>query len=344
MKKTFLYPFLVVTAVFFLTTTLWSAGLVEDTREAIRLGKFDRALKLLNVALEENPLDTNAHLLMTEYYLALQDFGSAELSTERTLVLNRSYAPLVAQAYYLAGERAMRDHLRQALALYETAVALDPSFRTKVRGKYMTIGDDMLARGAFTTALSAYTQEIGLNPAVRKVVADTVFVRGQSLLGNNDRTAEVLFSYVVSLDPSYSSRITKAKTDHELYLLSRAREAMDEERRRLGEQSPGDISKDVADRVAPSPVWETVFREEYIGRGMDDEDDTIIAPSFGPEVWPGDRIVVTGREFQFYDDGWKIHRGGFKTIGKSLAVDGMVGIRAGRGEKVTLEIQRPVER
>ena len=230
MKAKFVYPLLLVLILFFQAGAAWSANaLVEDTREAIRLGQYDRALKLLEAALEENPLDTNAHLLMTEYYLAIQDYGSAELSTERTLVLNRSYTPLVAQAYYVAGERAMRrNQLPQALALYETAVALDPAVRSRVRGKYLIIGNDLLTRGVFTTALSAYTQEIGLNPAVKKTVAETVFLRGQSLLGSNDRSAEMLFSYAVSLDSSYGPKVAKTKVDYEQDLLSHAQAAPDE--------------------------------------------------------------------------------------------------------------------
>jgi len=225
MRTERLSRFLLLTLIFVLHAgAVWSAGsLVEDTREAIRLGKYDRALKFLEAALEENPLDTNAHLLMTEYYLAIQNYGSAELSVERTLVLNRNYAPLVAQAYCLAGERAMkRNQLPQALALYETAVALDPAVKGRVKGKYLVIGNDLLTRGVFATALSAYTQEIGINSSAKKAVADTVFLRGQSLIGSNEKAAETLFSYAVSLDSSYGPKVAKAKEDYGLDLLSRA--------------------------------------------------------------------------------------------------------------------------
>lgn len=344
MKTKSLYVFLFALLMFFLQVGVaWSGNLVEETREAIRLGKYDHALKLLEAALDENPVDTNAHLLMTEYYLAVQDYRSAELSTERTLVLNRDYAPLVAQAYYIAGERAMRNHLPPALALYETAVALDPAFKNKVRGKYMVIGNDMLARGVFSRALSAYNQEITLDPAAKKTVADAVFVRGQFLLGSNDRAAEMLFSYVVSLDSSYSLRVAKVKGDYGLDLLGRAQAARGEERWRLREQSLRYVSKEIVDIAVPPPVWETVFREEYIGKGMNDEEGVIVTPRFGTEVRPGDKIVVTGREFQFFENGWKTHRGRFESISRSLAGDRMVGIRAGQGEKVTLEVQRPAE-
>jgi tetratricopeptide (TPR) repeat protein len=194
--------------------SVWSGSLADDAREAIRLEKYDRALKLLNDALTENPLSTNAHLLMVEYYLALQDYGAAELSTERPLVLNRGYAPLVAQAYYVAAERAMRrSQLPQALALYETAVAIDPAVKSKVKGKYMAIGNDLLTRGMIAKALSAYTQEVGINPAARKSVADTVFARGQALLGINDKGAETLFSFAVSLDFSYGPKAARAKEE-----------------------------------------------------------------------------------------------------------------------------------
>jgi tetratricopeptide (TPR) repeat protein len=262
MRIKFLGPLLLVVLILFLQAgTVWSANLVEDTREAIRLGKYDRALKLLNAALEENSVDTNAHLLMTEYYLAIQDYDSAELSTERTLVLNRSYAPVVAQAYYLAGERAMRrNQPPQALALYETAIAIDPALRGRVKGKYMIIGDDLLNRGVFTTALRAYTQEIGLNPATKKSVADTVFPRGQSLLGNDDKAAEMLFSYAVSLDSSYGPKVAKAKADYGLGLLSRAQAATGEERSRLKEQSLRYVSKEIADQAVPPPVDESSGR------------------------------------------------------------------------------------
>jgi tetratricopeptide (TPR) repeat protein len=264
MKTKSLYPLLLVVLIILLQVgTLWSAGLVEDTREAIRLGKYDRALKLIDAALEENPLDTNAHLLMTEYCLTVQDYGSAELSTERTLVLNRSYAPLVAQAYYVAGERAMRNHLPQALALYETAVAIDPAFRSRVKGRYMIIGNDLLIRGIFATALSAYTQEIGLDPAAKKAVADTVFLRAQSLIGSNDKAAETLFSYVVSLDSSYGPKVAKAKGDYGLDLLGRAQAATGEERRRLKEQSLRYVPKEIADQAVPPPVEDGVQEKAY---------------------------------------------------------------------------------
>jgi tetratricopeptide (TPR) repeat protein len=255
MKAKYTYALLLVLAMlFFRVGGAWPANLVDDTREAIRLGKYDRAAKLLDAALDKNPVDVNAHLLMTEYYLALQDYGSAELSTERTLVLNRTYAPLIAQAYYNAAERAvMRKQPAQALALYETAVALDPTFRGRVRGKYMAVGNDLLAQGRFQTALAAYNQEVGVNPAAKKSVADAVFPRGKSLLGNNDKAAEMLFSYVASLDSSYGPKASQASLDYGMDLLNRARAATGEERQKLKEESLRYVSKEIADQVVPPP-------------------------------------------------------------------------------------------
>ncbi len=345
MRARYLYSFLLVAVIFFLQTgVVWPTTPVEDTREAIRLGKYDRALRLLDAALDENPTDTNAHLLMTEYYLALQDYGSAELSTERTLVLNRSYAPLVAQAYYIAGERAMnRNQPAQALALYETAVALDPDFKSRVKGKYVTVGNGLLAQRKFDAALSAYVQEVGLNPTAKTSIADAVFAHGQSLLGNDDKAAEKLFAYAVSLDSSYSPKAARARLDYGLDLLRRARTATGEERRRLREQSLRYVSREVADQTVPQPVWNTVFKEEYVGRGMNDEDGAIMTPHFGTEVKPGDRIVVTGKEFQFFENGWKTYTGSLETTAGPSAVDTRVGIRAKRGELVTLEVQRSID-
>ena len=345
MRVKYVYALFLVASILFLQAgNLWPSTLVDDTRGAIRTGKYDVALKLLETALDRNPVDTNAHLLMTEYYLAIQDYGSAELSTERTLVLNRTYAPLVAQAYYIAGERATnRKQPAQALALYETAVALDPAFQSRVRGKYMTIGNDLLAERKFSTALSAYAQEAGLNPAAKRNIADTVFAHGQSLLGNNNKAAEMLFAYAASLDPSYGPKAGKARSDYGLDLLNRARAATGEERRRLKEESLHYVSKEIADQAVPPPVWSTVFKEVYVGTGMNDEDGAIKTPHFGTEVKPGDRIVVTGREFQFFEDGWKMHTGSFETISRSSAADKSVGIRARRGESVTLEVQRSID-
>jgi tetratricopeptide (TPR) repeat protein len=345
MRTKFFYPLLLAVLILSVQAgSVWSATSLDSARESIRLGKYDRALKLLNAALEENPIDTDAHLAMTEYYLALQDYRSAELSTERVLVLNPSYAPAVGQAYYAAGERAMKQNQPpQALALYETAIAVDPALKSRVKGKYMTIGNDLLARGRFTTALSAYTQEIWINPAVKKTVADTVFSRGQALLGSNDKAAEMLFSHAVSLDSSYGPKVAQAKTSYGQDLLSRAKTTTGEERRRLKEQSLRYVSKEVADQAVPPAVWKTVFKEEYTGKGMNDEDGVIMTPRFGTEVKPGDRIVIAGKEFQFLDNGWQTHRGSFETISKSMAADKMVGIRAERGEKVILEVQRLID-
>lgn len=362
MRPKHLCPFLLVASIFlFHAGAVWCANLVDDTREAIRLGKYDRALRLLDAALDENPVDTNAHLLMTEYYLAIQDYGAAELSTERTLVLNRGYAPLVAQAYYIAGEKAAgRKQPARALALYETAVALDPAFRGRMKGKYMALADDLVARRRVAAALSAYNRELEINPAGRKSIAVAALAHGQSLLESNgkvtgragepageratERAAEKLFSYAASLDPSCGPGAAVARLAYGLDLLKRAQAATGEERRRLREQSLRYVSKETADQALPPPVWTTVFRQEYAGRGMSDEDGVILTPYLGREVKPGDRIVVTGKEFQFFEDGWKTHTGTYETTGASPAADGRVGIRAGRGEPVTLEVQRLMDR
>jgi tetratricopeptide (TPR) repeat protein len=345
MRARHFHSFLFVVAVLLLSSgPAWPGSLVDDTREALRLGKYDHALKLLDAALDENAVDVNAHLLMTEYYLAIQDYPSAELSTERTLVLNRDYAPLIAQGYYNAAERAMgRRQAGYALALYEMAGALDPAFRGRMKGKYMAVGRDLLAQRRFATALNAYNQELTLNPGAKKSIADAVFVHGQSLLGNNDKAAEKLFSYAVSLDSSWGQRVAGVRLDHGLSLLRRAQAATGEERRKLKEQSLRYVSREMADQAVPPPVWTTVFREEYAGRGLNDEDGVIMTPRFGEEVRQGDRIVVIGKEFQLFEDGWKTHTGTYETIGKSPMNDSRVGIRARRGEMITLEVQRSVE-
>jgi hypothetical protein len=57
-------------------------------------------------------------------------------------------------------------------------------------------------------------------------------------------------------------------------------------------------------------------------------------------VKPGDKIVVTGREFQFLDETWKAHKGSWEVVNRSSFTDKMIGLRARRGEKITLEIER----
>jgi tetratricopeptide (TPR) repeat protein len=322
----------------------WSATAAENAREAIRVGKYDQALKIIDGMLDENPIDPNAHLEMTEYYLALQDYRAAELSCERTLVANRSYAPHVAQVYYGAAERAMKQNqLPQALALYETAITLDGNLKNWVRGKYLSIGHGLLARGKFATAVSAYNQEIGLNPVVKKTIADTVFPFGFSLLGTNDKVAEMLLSYAVSLDSSYSPKATQVRMDYGLDLLNRARVATGEQRWKLREQSLRYVSKDIVDIEVPAPGWVTVFKQEYMGKGMNDEDGVIMTPHFGTDVKPGERIVITGKEFQFLEEVWKNYKGSFEIISKSMATDKIIGIRAKKGERITMEVQKLID-
>jgi tetratricopeptide (TPR) repeat protein len=319
----------------------WSATPLESAREAIRVGKYDAALKFLDAALEENPVDTNAHLGMTEYYLSLQNYSEAELSAERTLVLNPSYATVVGQAYYAAGERAVKSNQpSHALALYETAVSVAPALKNQVRGKYTIIGNSLMAKEKFSTALSAYTQEIAVNPTAKKGIADFVFLTGQSLLASNEKAAERLFSYSASLDSSYSPKVAQAKADYGQELLTHAKAATGEERRRLKEQSLRYVSKEVADQAIPQPVWKAVLKEEYVGKGMNDEDGVIVTPHFGIQVKPGDKIVVTGKEFQFLRDKWETYTGSFETISKSVAAGEMIGIRASRGERIIIEINR----
>jgi tetratricopeptide (TPR) repeat protein len=320
----------------------WSATSLETAREAIRFGKYDGALKILTSALQENPVDTNAHLGMTEYYLALQNYPEAQLSAERTIVLNPAYATVVGHAYYAAGDRSMKlNQPSRSLALYETALAFAPTLKSQARGKYLAVGNALTAKGSFPTAISAYTQEIGLNPAAKKIIADSVFLKGQSLLGTDDKDADRLFAYSTSLDSSYGPRAAQARTDYGLDLINRAKVASGEERMKLREHALRYLSKEIVDQAVPPPIWKTTLKEEYIGKGLNDEGGVIVTPRFGTQIKPGDRIVVTGREFQFLKDRWETHAGSFETINRSTEEDKMVGIRAPGGEKIVLQVDRP---
>ena len=322
----------------------WSATPLENAREAIRLGRLDGALKILTAALQENPVDTNAHLGMTEYYLAIRDYPEAGLAAERTIVLNPGYATVVGHAYYAAAERAVKSNQpSRALALYETAFAFTPPLKNQARGKYLAIGDGLLARGSFSTAINAYTREISLNPAAKRVIADSVFLKGQSLLGINDKDADRLFAYSASLDPSYGPRAAQARTDYAHDLLNRASLATGGDRIKLREQALRYLPQETVDQAAPPPAWRTVLKDSYVGKGMNDEDGMITTPRFGTQIKPGDRIIVTGREFQFLKDRWETHAGSFETINKSAEEDRMLGLRAPRGERITLEVVRLVD-
>jgi tetratricopeptide (TPR) repeat protein len=345
MRIKVLYTLLFVILILFLQVgAAWSVSPIESAREAIKLGKYDQALKIIDGMLYENPIDPNAHLVMTEYYLALQDYRSAELSCERTLVANKGWAPYVGQAYYYAAERAMKQsQFPHALALYETAIALDGNLKNWVKGKFLNIGNGLLTKGKFTTAVSAYNQEIGLNPAAKKTVANTVFPWGESFLGTNDKVAEMLLSYTVSMDSTYGPKVAQIRMDYGLDLLERAKAATGQERRKLRDMSLHYVSKDIVDQAVPPPVWITVFRQEYVGKGMNDQDGVIMTPYFGIDIKPGDRIVIMGKEFQFLEEVWKTHKGSFEMISKLTAANKMVGIRAQRGEIITLEVQRLID-
>jgi tetratricopeptide (TPR) repeat protein len=340
-KRSIRLPFTVLILCLVAAGIAWSVTPLESAREAMRLGKYDNALKILTSALQENPVDTNGHLGMTEYYLALQNYPEAQLSAERTVVLNPAYASVVGHAYYAAGDRAVKSNQpSRAVALYETAIAFAPTLKNQARGKYLAAGNALIAKGSFSTAVSAYTQEISLNPAAKKIIADSVFVKGQSLLGTNDKGADRLFAYSASLDSSYSQKGAQARADYGQDLINRAMAVSGEARMKLREAALRYVSKEIVDQAVPPPVWKTVLTEEYVGKGLNDEDGVIVTPRFGTQIKPGDRIVVTGREFQFLKDRWETHTGSFETINRSAEEDRMVGIRAPRGEKIVLEVAR----
>lgn len=162
-KKTQAVIMLLVLTGIFVFVYYWRVGSVDESGEYnVRVGNYrltdgvyDQALIEFHQALEHNPENVNAHFGIAIAYMQQQDSAAAFEWYEKTLSLDREYAP----AY--ANRGMLNDRLgryEEALEDYKQALRLDPDI-AKGPGKLWRFMRNIKDKPATIYDRAVYIQE-----------------------------------------------------------------------------------------------------------------------------------------------------------------------------------------
>jgi hypothetical protein len=116
------------------------------------------------------------------------------------------------------------------------------------------------------------------------------------------------------------------------------------------EQHKAAQAQAAAARQRPVKVWQTVWGPKtYVGVGYTggndgDNDGGILTVKFGKDYCFGDKSIISGKRFDVWcSNGWKTFTNKRIQINKCSGCTRFLTIRAAKGVKVTVEIQRLME-
>lgn len=208
---------------------------------------------------------------------------------------------------------------------------------------FALIGNIYFEQGPYAHAQenwqNALTFKIKDPAKFRANIAGKFYVLGKNNLGDI-QTAREFFNYATSFGYS-SAEITKMMTSYgeNIIRLAKTREE--------GLKAVPYVGQARVDAVFPEPRWERVFSQTYIGKGPEKGGDIKkenFIKTVGKELKRGNKLVISGKMFWFYDGSWKDYEGRFETINQAPDFDSkFIYIAAEDGVEVTVEVQRFVQ-
>ena len=95
------------------------------------------------------------------------------------------------------------------------------------------------------------------------------------------------------------------------------------------------------DTVLPPPAWETIYGPvEFTGKGFGKK-EYIKTIEFGNAFLSGDKVIIKGESFEVFKSGrWIKYEGSDEITIKSKDKSGYVGVKANKGQVITVEVKR----
>jgi hypothetical protein len=156
----------------------------------------------------------------------------------------------------------------------------------------------------------------------------------------NSSGDETCFSYYKAMQDFCGSQYDKAIGQR---FLAIAKEKSKSERKQWIHKASYFISKEEIEAVFPPPTWQTVYKKTFIGKGYGKgEKNKVPTVQAGKDLMYGDKIIISGAEFQVYSGGrWKqFVNKKYEIKNKSRRTSGILAVKAPAGEKFSVEIQR----
>ena len=305
MKKKGLFLYTCLT-LFIITTLSSGADNVDKAKEYIQTGMQTKAIILLEKIINKTPNDAEAHFQLGVCYINQDDFTKAD-------------------------ER------------FESAVKLNSDYGYKIGQKYNKMGITYLNNDQISRAARFFDIAVKYQPNLKESIAEKCFQKGKIYLNkHNINMAEDLFSISRAYDPAFNEKIKSIEVAYGKKLLEIAKEEPLELRQRYIDKASRYLSKKEIEKVFPPSPPKTVFKKEYIGKGFAIS-DAFETAEFGKDIICGDKIIVTGKNFEVWVGGrtrWKKISSKYEVICQTTVKGKCLGVKAPKGEKIVVEIQR----
>ncbi|KAM9962918.1 hypothetical protein ACTFIW_006139 [Dictyostelium discoideum] len=164
-------------------------NLIGKATELINESRFEEAIKLLNSAIEIQPLDANAYALRADTLEFLGRYDEAILDYEKILGFLPQSIPCyssLASCFYNKGE------IDRAIRYFEQILIIDPNY-IPANG---FLGDIYLKKGDLSKSLEYYKNVLRIQP---ENVIGLVGLGSLALKQNNKKDAEKIFRQVIKL-------------------------------------------------------------------------------------------------------------------------------------------------
>lgn len=117
-------------------------GRAEDF---LRTGMYEQAISLLNMEIQKDPKNSEAHFLLGKAYLSQGDDLKAQEAFTRAILLKGNYIKRVNMAYYEIGSKIINDPSKAALAFgyLERALNNDTALSGKIAPLYRSAGSQL---------------------------------------------------------------------------------------------------------------------------------------------------------------------------------------------------------
>ncbi len=323
-------------------SSAWFESDVDKAKEFMQAGMYPQAIELLKKRINDKPTDAEAHFQLAICFINTGNYGGADERFASALRIKSDYGYQVGGHYKKAGIDALnKGRTGQAQTLLEKAVQYQPDLKKEIAGHYKSVGTDYLNKGRRREALTFFRKAGDYQPNLKKEIAKECFAAGKSYLDQDQSSvADSLFSMAVAYDSSLSGDKKKITQEYGKKLLAIAKEKPKEERKKYVDEALKYLTKEDIHPVLPPPTWKTVFKQEYTGKGMRDKDYVKTVKS-GRELFRGDKMIIKGRMFEkYYKQKWRRYTNKVQTIKKSGSSGYYSGVKAPKGEKFTVEIQR----
>jgi len=234
-----------------------------------------------------------------ENFIKIGRLGDAISALEAQIQLKSDDA----KAYFMLGNIYLQtNNFAGADREFQAAITFRPAYRAEIGKKFYSAGLTLLNKGEVDWAKDLFQRTLKLDPAQAKNIASACLVASKRYFAlSQPEKAEKLLSLVL-LDKTLGKQIQAERTKYGEKILAEAKEESSEEKRQMAIKYLG---QQKVDAEFPPKQWVVVFSKEYTGKGYGKGDEGAIVTGYaGKQIVPGDKIIVSGKEFEVWEGRW----------------------------------------